>query len=252
MNETPLIQKFLPLDISTHGHMIDKLFYSLHIFMIALFIFWFVFFAFTLFKFRARPGHKATYKPNMGKWSSYLEIFVALTEVAFLVLLAAPAWKAAKTVRPSGPNSVQVRIVAEQFAWNIHYPGKDGVFGKTSAENMNSENPVGLDETDPNGKDDVITINQLHVPVNKPVMIRLSSKDVIHSFFIPVLRIKQDANPGLTYPVAFEAKQTGEFDIACAQLCGLGHYRMKGTLTVESEEAFNTFLETTLAENQAY
>ncbi len=242
----------LPIDISTHGHQIDKLFYSLHVFMLLLFVFWFCFLTYTLIKFRARAGHKATYKPQMGKWSSYLEIAVAVAEVLFLIILAFPAWKAAKTLRPSGPDVVNVRVIAEQFAWNIHYPGQDGVFGKTSYEQMNSDNPVGLDREDPNAKDDIITINQLHVPVNRPVMIRLSSKDVIHSFFVPVLRIKQDANPGLTYPVVFEAKQTGDFEIACAQLCGLGHYRMRGAISVKSNEDYEAWLKQTFEEQQSY
>lgn len=226
----------LPIDISTHGWQIDRLFYSLHAFMLILFVGWLCFLIFTLVKFRKRPGHQAQYDPVKTKFGNYLETFIALVELSLLVLFAIPAWKAAKTYRPTGSDVVNIRVVAEQYAWNIHYPGPDGVFGLTKTELVNSDNPLGLDLEDPSAKDDITTINDLNIPVDKPIFIRLSSKDVIHSFAIPVLRVKQDAVPGMTFPVVFQAKQTGSFDIACAQLCGLGHYRMRGNITIVSEQ----------------
>ncbi|MCB0308449.1 MAG: cytochrome c oxidase subunit II [Bdellovibrionales bacterium] len=232
----------LPVDISTHGWQIDKLFYSVHILMILLFVGWLSFLIYTLIKFRQRPGHKAEYNPVKTKLGSYLEVGVALVEVSLLVFLAVPAWKAAKTLRPTGSNVVQVRVVAEQFAWNIHFPGKDGVFGNTKVELVDIDNPLGLDPEDPASKDDIFTINDLHLPIDRPIYIKLTSKDVIHNFYVPVLRVKQDAVPGMVYPVIFQAKQTGSFDIACAQLCGLGHYRMKGAITMETEDDFQTWL----------
>jgi cytochrome c oxidase subunit 2 len=135
-----------------------------------------------------------------------------------------------------------MRVVAQQFAWNIHYPGVDGIFGKVDPKLMDSSNPLGLDLNDPHAKDDVTTINQLHIPVNTPVSVMLSSKDVIHSFGIPVMRVKNDAIPGYNVPVWFQATQEGEFEIACAQLCGLGHYRMRGFFVVESKDKFNAWL----------
>ena len=245
MNETQTFyHQFggLPADLSTHGWQIDRLFYSIHGVMLLLFVGWFTFLIYTLIRFRARDGHKAQYQPVRTKLGSYLEIGVAFTEVALLVFMAFPAWKSAKTVRPTGENVVNIRVIAEQFAWNIHYPGPDGVFGATKAELTNSDNPVGLDPDDAAGKDDVVTINDMHVPVDRPVYVRLSSKDVIHSFFVPVLRVKQDAVPGMVFPVVFQAKQTGSFDIACAQLCGLGHYRMKGNITIDDEPTYQTWL----------
>jgi len=118
-----------------------------------------------------------------------------------------------------------VRIVAEQFAWNIHYPGPDGVFGRTSLSLVGTDNPLGLDRSDPAAKDDIATINQLNVPVGKPVVIHLSSKDVIHSLNLPAFRVKQDAVPGLNIPVwfvpmkttdAIREEMTGSFDVAGA------------------------------------
>jgi len=108
---------------------------------------------------------------------------------------------------------------------------------------MSPINPLGLDPNDPAGKDDITTINQLHVPVGKPVIVRLSSKDVIHSFFLPVMRVKQDVIPGQVVPVWFQAREAGNFEIACAQLCGLGHYRMRGFFIVDKADQFKSWLD---------
>ena len=143
---------------------------------------------------------------------------------------------------PAAGTALEVRIVAEQFAWNVHYPGPDGKFGPSKIELMGPSNPIGLDRSAPEATDDFVSINQLRIPVNKPVIARLSSKDVIHSFSIPVMRVKQDTMPGQEIPVWFTAKKTGNYEIACAQLCGLGHYRMRGFFNVQSEEEFNTWL----------
>ena len=128
---------------------------------------------------------------------------------------------------PPPPHQLEVEIKAEQFAWNVRYAGPDG--------RLNSE-------------DDLETINQLHLPVGQVVLLHLKSKDVIHSFFVPQFRLKRDAVPGLTSRVWLQATKTGQFEIMCAELCGLGHYRMRGYLTIESPEAFETWLQHTQAE----
>ncbi|HLG20999.1 MAG TPA: cytochrome c oxidase subunit II [Bdellovibrionota bacterium] len=246
----PLYGHWLPVDISTHGPLIDRLFNVMHVFMAVLFVGWFAFFVFTLVKFRSRPGHKAVYAPKHTKFSTYLEVSIALFEAAVLLFLAIPAWNYAKASVPKAQNVLPIHVIAEQFAWNIHYAGDDGKFGRTKPDLITTENPIGLDPSDPAAKDDLTTINQLHFPVHRPVVIHLSSKDVIHSFSIPVLRVKQDVVPGMMLPVWFEAMQTGNFEIACAQLCGLGHYRMKGFVTVETEEQFSTWLKEQRAESE--
>jgi cytochrome c oxidase subunit 2 len=134
-----------------------------------------------------------------------------------------------------------IEVTAEQSAWNIHYPGKDGKFGRTSAFLL-THNPVGLDRNDPGAGDDLLLIGELHVPVNRPVRIRLRSKDVLHSFFLPMQRIKQDVVPGMTIDVWFVPTQVGDYEIGCAELCGFGHYQMRGLLRVESSEASDNFL----------
>ena len=131
-------------------------------------------------------------------------------------------------------------MIAQQFGWNVRYPGKDGAFGRQDMSLITPENPLGVDKSDPHSKDDIQTLNEMHVPVNKPVIIHLTSKDVIHSFKVIALRVCQDAVPGMQIPVWFKPLKEGRYQINCAQLCGAGHYNMSfGMLTVESQEKFD-------------
>jgi len=124
----------------------------------------------------------------------------------------------------------------------VHYPGADGRFGRTVLALVSDDNPLGLDRTDPAARDDVTTINQLHLPIDVPAIIYLSSKDVVHSFTLPQMRVKQDTIPGTVQPVWFTPTQTGEWEIACSQLCGLAHYRMRGFYTVQTATDFAAWL----------
>jgi cytochrome c oxidase subunit 2 len=234
---------WLPPDLSTHGPRIDSIINWMHVFMVVLFVGWGTFLVYTLIKFRARPGHKADYHGIRTHSSTYLETAVAVVEVFFLVGLSIPVWADIKSNPPKpGEADVVVRVVAEQFAWNVHYPGPDGKFGKTDVSAVSGDNPLGLVKSDESAKDDIATINQFHFPVGKKVLVYLTSKDVIHSFNLPVMRVKQDAIPGQTIPVWFEANGTGQFEIACAQLCGLGHYRMKGFFSIDTPEQYDVWL----------
>lgn len=235
----------LPPDASMHGPQIDLIILMVHVLMLVLFVGWGAFFIVALVKFRKAKNPKADYHGVKSHVSSYLEVAVAVAEVILLVGFSIPFWSKVVNVLPNEKNAVVVHVIAEQFAWNIHYPGPDGIFGKTDPKLVNQQtNPIGLDKNDPNAKDDIVTLNQLHIPVNKPTIIYLSSKDVIHCFAIPVMRVKQDVIPGMRIPVWFTAIKTGKFEIACAQLCGIGHYRMKGYLTVETMDDFNKWLST--------
>jgi cytochrome c oxidase subunit II len=230
---------WLPPDVSVHGAKIDQLMSVLHWFMLLLFVGWGVFFVYCLVRFRARPGHVAMYLPVKGIATKYIEGFVVVVEVFLLFGLSTPVWLAYKNNVPDAAKALHIRLVAEQFAWNFQYPGKDGKFGKSDASLISGDNPLGIDPEDPSGKDDLIAVNQLHVPVNRPVIVDVSSKDVIHSFNIPVLRVKQDTVPGQQIPIWFEATQPGHFELACAQLCGLGHYRMRADVLIDTPEEFN-------------
>ncbi len=242
---------WLPIDISTNGWEIDRLIVVIHVVMAVLFVGWLVFLLYAIFRFRSRPGHKAEYHTKHFHAPTYLEVAVAITEVILLTAFSFPIWGHTRIDFPSRDRAIQIRVVAEQFAWNIHYPGKDNIFGKAEPGLMNATNPLGLDPNDPAGKDDVATINQLHIPVDMPVIVDLSSKDVIHSFFIPVMRVKQDAIPGQLIPMWFQAKQTGEFEIACAQLCGLGHYHMRGFFIVDTKDKFDQWMAEQVAQKGA-
>lgn len=232
----------MPVAASAHAGEIDQMIVLVHWLMFVLFIGWGAFFLFVLFRFRRGANPKASYAGAKGKISKGLEVAVAVVEVILLVFYAIPAW--AKRVRqlPAENEAVVVRVVGEQFAWNVQYPGADGKFGRTDVKLVSADNPLGLDRTDPNAKDDITTINQLNIPIDRPVLVHLTSKDVIHSFGVYEMRVKQDAVPGMEIPVWFIPTRPGEYEITCSQLCGLGHYRMRGYITVQNQTDFNAWM----------
>jgi len=157
---------------------------------------------------------------------------------------------------PAESDALVVQVTAEQFAWNFHYAGPDKIFGRRDIKLIDAqENPLGIDRSDPAAKDDITTLNQLYLPVNTPILVRLRSKDMIHSFGVPEFRVKQDAIPGLTIPTWFIpnvttaemrrrlGKDDFQYEIACAQLCGLGHYRMRGYVTVLGADEFQKWIQ---------
>ncbi len=234
---------WLPPNVSAYGAEVDDLLNIIHWFMLVLFVGWSIFIVYCLLRFRQRSGHVAVYAPIKARFSTWLEVGVAVAEAVVLIALAMPAWAAIKNISSEAPpNPLIVRAVAEQFKWLFHYPGQDGVFGKSGAEFFSDDNPAGLDYDDDAGVDD-ITVRGLHIPVDRPVIVRLNSKDVIHSFKIPVMRVTQDVIPGMEIAVWLLAKDTGKFQVGCAQLCGLGHYEMKADLVIESPEDFQKWLD---------
>lgn len=241
----------MPVDASAHGHELDQMMSLVHWLMIILFVIWAPYFLYTLYRFRSSKNPEASYEGSQSKWSSYVEGGVVLAETVLLVGFAFPIWAdlTEEENMPPLDEAIEVQVVGEQFAWNIHYPGPDGVFGSRVPELVDPQtNPLGLDPDDPASDDDIVTRDELHLPVNAPAIVHLSSKDVIHSFFLPQMRIKQDVLPGMEIPVWFEPTKTGEFEIACAQLCGIGHYRMNGYLTVHSQEKFQEWRSEKLSE----
>jgi cytochrome c oxidase subunit II len=300
----------LPPDLSAHGPQIDALLGAVHVLMFALFVGWGGFFVYSLVRFRRKRNPKADYAGARTHASSFIEAGVAAFEAVLLIAFAIPVWATRINGIPKESDATVVRVVAEQFAWNVHYPGPDGKFGRTDPSLISPENPLGLDRDDPAAKDDITTINQLNVPVGKPVLVYLSTKDVIHSFSLPFFRVKQDAIPGQRIPVWFtptsttaalretmarnyrlsgrtvppelatltvtrdyadgagniilskgslvtddavaQLRQAGinevvaapdiPTEIACAQLCGLGHYRMRGFIVVQTEDEFKAWL----------
>ena len=229
--------------MSSHAASIDHVMTLVHLLMLVLFAGWGAYFIWVLIRFRRSRQPQADPHGATGRVASVTEVAVVIAESVLLVAFALPIWFERTSARPADPNAVVLRVVAEQFAWNVHYPGADGRFGDTSIALISATNPLGLDRSS-SGKDDIVILSQMHLPVNRPVIIHLSSKDVIHSFGVPAMRVKQDAIPGVLTPVWFTPIAIGQFDIACSQLCGLAHYRMRGVITVESEADFQKFLAT--------
>jgi cytochrome c oxidase subunit II len=236
----------MPPAASAHAGEIDQMIVLVHWLMLVLFVGWGAFFLYVLVKFRRGANPRASYLGAKGKLSKGLEVAVAVIEVVLLVFYAIPAWARRVSNLPTESEAVVVRVVGQQFAWEVHYPGPDGKFGRTDVKLVSADNPLGLDRSDPDAKDDFNSENQLHVQVNRPVLVHLSSKDVIHSFGLYEMRVKQDAVPGLQIPVWFIPTVTTaemrqklanpmfDYEISCSQLCGLGHFRMRGFVVVDS------------------
>ena len=226
---------WLPEDISEHGRLIDALYDFILYLTGAIFIgtgltmFWF------LWRY---DGEKNCDPVKYSHGNHALEIIWSILPAVMLLFIAIyqmDAWADAKIRRPlesPGPDRIEgtqddvykaplVEVTGRQFEWRLRYPGQDGELGT---------------------RDDIHLVNDLHVPVNEEIVLIITSQDVLHSFFLPNVRLKQDVVPGMKQYVWFKAKRTGTFDIVCAELCGWGHYKMKGRLTVESREDFDRWI----------
>jgi cytochrome c oxidase subunit 2 len=234
----------LPPLASQHGADVDKLIIYVHGLMAALFVGWIIYFGYALLRFNRKANPKADYVGIRGHLSSYIEVAVAAIEGVLLVGFAVPLWAHAVDHFPTpDEHPVNIRIIAQQFNWNVFYPGVDGEFGNRDISLVTQDNPWGLDKTDPKGKDDFNTTDEIHVVVNRPVIITITSKDVIHSFKVIAMRVTQDAIPGVPIPVHFTPTTVGLYQINCAQLCGNGHYNMShGRLYVDTQADFDKWV----------
>ena len=247
----------LPLGASEHAGRMDSFIGILHIGMIAAFLFWTTWFCIALMKFGQKKNARADYHGIRSKWPYIPVAMMVAFDFTMLFGLSIPFWHdEINAVPKDGEGLVEIRIIAQQFHWNIHYPGADGIFGRTDPLLIDDQmNLLGLDDEDPNSADDVVSRNIMHLPVNRQVLIFLSSKDMVHSLNLPEFRVKQDAVPGMRIPIYFTptmtsiefAEASGDpdrgFEIACAQLCGNSHYTMKGYVIVESDEEYATWIQ---------
>ncbi len=234
----------LPVLASEHGAKVDQLIIYVHYLMAALFVGWILYFIYVLLRFNSKAHPKADYVGIRSHASNWIEAAVALVEGILLLGFAVPMWARSvdsSTFPTPDQHPVTVRVIAQQFAWNVFYPGPDGVFGRRDLSLVSADNPWGIDPNDPNGKDDFAPPqNVIHVVVGKPVVIILTSKDVIHSFKIIAMRVTQDAIPGLAIPIHFVPTKVGIYQINCAQLCGVGHSSMSnGRLYVDTQEDYD-------------
>ncbi len=211
-----------PKDVSLDGHRIDWLINITGVFCSILFVIMCAW----IFTACAKHGrnHTAEYDHGNGKHS--VTVALAVSAIIFLVVdgnlfitsmidLSEAFWN--WDIPKNNPDTVRIEVNGHQWAWDARYPGPDGQF---------------------NTDDDIITLNDIRIPVDTPIFMQFGSVDVIHSFYLPNLRMKQDATPSMINPMWFQATETGEFDIACAQHCGTHHYKMKGKLTILDKEDY--------------
>ncbi len=233
------VKTWLPPLASEHGAGIDRMINYLLVTVGGLFVVGH--FALGYFIWRFSRGGRVTYRlaspQGERRWSLIPILLMTLIAEGGVFVLGLPVWsKFYASAAP--PDAITVEVTGEQFAWNMRYPGQDGKFGRTDPRLISLDNTLGLDRKDPAAKDDLVLLNLLYLPVNRPARIRLRSKDTLHSFFLPNHRVKQDAVPGMTIDIWFVPTQPGTFEIACAELCGFGHFTMRGLLRVMPPEEF--------------
>ncbi|MBW0001272.1 MAG: cytochrome c oxidase subunit II [Verrucomicrobia bacterium] len=228
---------WLPDVASRSGEKIDQLLYAIFYLTAAVFILTQIVYVYFLIKYRARKGVKATYSHGNNR----LEFIWTVIPTAIFISLWGYGnhlwWDVIHAEPPA--DTLEVAITAYQFAFSFQYPGADKKLGRTDVKLLSNDNLFGNDKDDPDSKDNFTSPN-LELPVDKPVRIRLNSKDVIHAFYVPEFRIYQDAVPGRTIDwVWFVPTKLGSFQLACNQLCGSGHYNMKAQIQVVSQEEFD-------------
>jgi cytochrome c oxidase subunit 2 len=243
---------WLPTGASAAAAGIDHHFSTTYILMGIVFVAAQVLLGFFAWKYRDRTAASPV---RYSHGNNTLEIvWTVLTLILFvgLNLMSSSIW-ASERFRSAEPGALQVEVTGMQFAWYFRYAGPDGKFGATKPElidpSAGGESAIGLDTTDPASKDDVVT-GTMYAPVNREVEVILRAQDVIHSFFIPAMRFKQDAVPGLAIHMHFTPISAGDYEIACAELCGLGHYKMHGMIKVISQDEFDKWLTAREAEKQ--
>ncbi len=256
-----------PLIASEHGAQIDDVILYVHILMILAFLGWGAWMAAALLRFRRSRHARADYHGLRTRLPYLLIALMAIAEGLLLAGFSLPFWHNEIVAAPDASHEKPfiVRVTGQQFQWNVHYPGPDGAYGRTDPALIDDAlNPLGLDNNDPASADDITTLNQLRLPLGRMTQISLGSKDVIHGFFLPEFRVKQDAIPGMRVPVSFRPTmsteefraRTGEpdrdFEIVCAQLCGINHYTMRGFVTVETQESFDAWYAAQLEEKRSY
>jgi cytochrome c oxidase subunit II len=230
---------WFPESISEHGPLVDRQFTITIVVCGIAFAAAQIGLGWVVWKYRDTSSTtRATYSHGNNRLEVVWTVVTAVVFIS-LAIMGQRVW-ASLHLHAAPAGSYTIEVVAQQFSWNFHYHGKDGAFGRTDPKLIDDSalNYVGLDDTDPNAKDDTV-VSTLVVPVNRPVELILKSKDVTHSFFVPQLRFKQDLVPGMAIPVHFTVTKTGKYELACAELCGMNHYKMKSYMLVLPENEFS-------------
>jgi len=231
---------WLPRNVTMFGHEIDFIFYVILVLTGVTAVAVFSVMIYFIVKYRAKPGVSAVHSHGNNTleviWTG-IPVFIFLA----LAIYGNEQWTQMRLKTPPA-DALPVAVIGEQFGWNVRYPGADGKLAKMSAASVTKENPFGVDSADPAGLDDFTTYGELVFPVDRPVRLYLGSKDVIHAFYVPEFRLYQDMVPGRIYDfVWLKAEQTGQFQLACNQLCGQGHYKMFGKLSVVPQSEYEAW-----------
>ncbi len=197
-----------------------------------------LFLAYLILRYRAREQERAQFIPDNPKIE---KILIGITALGIIILLAPGLFAYSRFISPPR-DAMIVEVVGEQWRWTYRYAGPDGKLGRAHPKLISPKNPFGVDIADPAAQDDILSYTELHLPVNRPVLLHIRSKDVIHSFFIPHFRAKMDAVPGMVTHYWFVPTRAGKFQAVCAELCGIGHHRMHSPVIVESLEKFQEWL----------
>lgn len=194
--------------------------------------------AYLVFRYRGRAGQKATFFAENHKWERNL---IFITAMGVIVMLGPGLFVYSNFIHPP-QDALVIEVFGQQWRWSYRYPGADGKLGRVDPQ-LFAQNSFGIDINDPPAQDDVIINGPLHLPINRPVLVEIRSKDVLHSFFVPEFRVKMDAVPGLVTRIWFTPTKKGTFDVLCAELCGIAHFQMKSKIIVEAAEDFQQWLQ---------
>lgn len=244
---------WFPENISTFGAELDNLFAIIYYISVAIFFITFGILGYFLIKYRYNPDRKG-YNYHGNNLVELTWTILPTFLFAAIGLYSDSAWESTKYSSKIPTVEVEILTLGRQFGWTFLYPGADAKFGRnaytdrTARSLMSSTNPFGIDSTDPNGMDDFTTENQFTVPVNSNIVVRGSSIDVLHSFFLPHARVKQDVVPGTWMNIWFNLFKTGQYELACAELCGGGHYSMRAEYQVVSKADYDKWLDKKNAE----
>jgi cytochrome c oxidase subunit 2 len=225
---------------SEHGREIDHMLNFCHWFMLVLFVGWIIYYFYVIFRFRKGRNPKADYHGVRNHVSTHLEASVVIVEAVILLGFAIPLWgKRVNEIPTAEKEPLRIRAIGYQFGWKFHYAGPDGKFGSQHVRFIGDGNAMGIDPNDPNGADDAVVSQDMHLVNHKATVIRASSQDVIHGFCLPQMRVQQDAIPGTEAPIWFRPISTGTWQIICAQLCGAGHFGMVASYSVDEQKDFD-------------
>lgn len=225
---------------SEHGGLVDHMLGFVHWFMLVLGVGWSIYLCIALYRFRQRKAAAADYHGFRGHATTHIEIGVIIVEAILLLGFAFPLWSRQADEYPTSPDTIRMRALGEKFLWNFQYPGEDSMLSTWDLRNVDgATNPTGKDLHDPNGTDDFVNPGTMKLPVGRPVIVDVASKDVIHNLALVPMRAAQDATPGVKSHMWFKPTKTGTWDIICGQLCGPGHAQMKAILEVVEGKEFD-------------